>query len=440
MSPSRIPIRPLPPAAPAPTTADLGQAVDGRWRWSRVAAAPHRLGFLAGALLLALTALWWMLALLDRHGGMALPWAVAASLAHGLAMALSSMPLFIIGFLFTAGPRWLGLPDVPGSSLVRLVTLYAAGWVGALAGFHLHAGLAAAGVAMAALAWVQVLLRFGRLIRASRTSDKLHARAIAQAGWVGAAALLVASAALALQQGAWLRAATQVALWAFVAPVFTIVAHRMLPFFTHSALPAVEAWRPDALLLWMRLALTVTGVAAAVEALGGPLPTAASVLLLAVQAPTAVLLLWLALRWGLVQSFSVKLLAMLHGGFVWLGVAMALAAAGQAVKLWFPDGPALGLASLHALTVGFLGCTLVAMVTRVAAGHSGRAVVADRTALALYGAVQLSAVSRLVVALWPQAPLGLTSFAAAAFAVASTGWLWRYGGWMGRPRADGRPG
>ena len=440
MPPPRIPIRPLPAGAPAAPPPGIGPAVDKRWRLSRVAAAPHRLGFLAGALLLALTAAWWLLALLARQGGLALPWAVASPLAHGLAMALSSMPLFIIGFLFTAGPRWLGLPDVPGSSLVRPVTAYAGGWVAALAGFHLHAALAAAGVAVATLAWAQVLVRFGRLVRASRMGDTLHARAITQAGWVGAATLFAAAAALALEQGSWLRAATQVALWAFLAPVFAIVAHRMLPFFTHSALPAVEAWRPDALLIWMRVALTLTGVAAGLEALIAPLPAAAHALLLAVQAPTAMLLLWLALRWGLVQSFSVKLLAMLHGGFIWLGLAMVLAAAGQAITLWFPDGPALGLASLHALTVGFLGCTLVAMITRVAAGHSGRALVADRIALALYGTVQLAAVSRVVVALWPQAPLALTSFAAAAFAVASTGWLWRYGGWMGRPRVDGRPG
>ena len=30
--------------------------------------------------------------------------------------------------------------------------------------------------------------------------------------------------------------------------------------------------------------------------------------------------------------------------------------------------------------------------------------------------------------------------AAAAWAIATTGWAWRYGGWLGRPRADGRPG
>jgi len=40
-------------------------------------------------------------------------------------------------------------------------------------------------------------------------------------------------------------------------------------------------------------------------------------------------------------------------------------------------GEGLGLAPMHALSMGYLGATLIAMITRVAAGHSGRPLAAD---------------------------------------------------------------
>lgn len=76
------------------------------------------------------------------------------------------------------------------------------------------------------------------------------------------------------------------------------------------------------------------------------------------------MLLWLAVVWGLVQSLKIRLLAMLHVGFVWLGLALLYSAASQA--LWLATGqPVLGLGALHALSMGFLGSIMVAMVTRV---------------------------------------------------------------------------
>ena len=432
-----IPIRPAAHGSPTPQ-ASAPAAMP--WRWARLATAPHRLAFFAGGVALASTGLWWALMLALRHAGVTTPWAVVPPVAHGLLMAVAFNPLFMIGFLFTAGPRWLGLPDVPGSSLVRAVLAYGAAMAVLLLGVHLHAALAAAGLLGAAAVWARLLWRFGRLVRASRVPDTLHARAIVVTSTLGAAAMVAAALALAAGRVDIARAATAVLLWGFVAPVFAIVSHRMLPFFTTSALPLHRAWRPDALLQWMLAALGTTAIGLAAEAMLGVLPAWAQASLLAVQAPTAVLMLWLALRWGLVQSFAVRLLAMLHAGFVWLGITFALLAVARGMALWQIGPGSLGLAPLHALTVGFLGATLLAMITRVAAGHSGRPLVADGPALLLYGAVQLAAVARVLSALWPDAPVALLLLAAFAWAAAAVGWALRYGRWMGRPRADGRPG
>jgi uncharacterized protein involved in response to NO len=76
----------------------------------------------------------------------------------------------------------------------------------------------------------------------------------------------------------------------------------------------------------------------------------------------------------------------------------------------------------------------------VAAGHSGRAVAADAVVWGLYLVLQAAALLRVVAGLWPALPTVATLAAALAWASACAGWAWRYGDWLGRPRADGRPG
>ena len=428
-----VPIRPRPRASAA-----ARPLPDTRWRPARLLTAPHRLGFFAAALVLAGSALWWAAVLLTRHAGLALPWAVAPPLAHALFMAAGFMPLFIVGFLFTAGPRWLGLGDVPARRLLAPVLAMGVGWLLALAGFHVHAALAAAGVALVAGGWSALMLRFAGLLRASAVPDKLHATAIAVAGTLGALALWGAAVSLASGQATALRVATLLVLWGWLAPTFAVVSHRMIPFFTASAMPSLDAWRPN-WLLWVMLAvLGVCGAGAVAELLAGPLPGPVRWGQVALEAPAAALLLWLAMRWGLVQSLKIRLLTMLHGGFVWLGLAIAMAAVSHGLQA--AGGAGLGLAPTHALSMGYLGATLIAMITRVAAGHSGRPLAADNLAWGLYWSLQAAVVLRVAAALWPAAYGPLIVLAVSTWAAAATGWAWRYGGWLGRPRSDGRPG
>ncbi len=434
-------LRPIGPARSADAARHADRPPpDPRWRFGRLLSAPHRLGFFAAALLLAGSALWWSAVLTAQAAGVALPWAVARPVAHGLLMSLGFMPLFITGFLFTAGPRWLGLPDVAATMLLGPVAAMVGGWGLALAGFHAASALAAAGVAAVALGWAVLVARFVGLLHRSAAPDRLHATLAAGAGAVGVLAMALAAAGLARDDATLTRAATQLALWGFLAPTFAAVSHRMIPFFTASALPALEAWRPNALLLPMVGVLWLEAGVAVAEALLGPLPAAARWAQVGVEAPAAALMLWLAWRWGLVQSLRIRLLAMLHAGFVWLGLALLLAAVSHALMAASGDARSLGLAPLHALGMGYLGATLVAMITRVASGHSGRPLAADDFVWALYWMLQFGVLLRVAAALGPAAADGLTLAAVAAWSLAAVGWALRYGRWLGRPRIDGRPG
>ena len=163
-----------------------------------------------------------------------------------------------------------------------------------------------------------------------------------------------------------------------------------------------------------------------------------TVLVIAVELAAGGVLLWLAVVWGLVQSLKIRLLAMLHVGFVWLGLALLYSAASQA--LWLATGqPVLGLGALHALSMGFLGSIMVAMVTRVSCGHSGRALVADNPVWAMFWLLQVAVGVRLLAAVQGM-PMWLTALAALLWTAIVTAWALRYANWYGRPRIDGKAG
>ena len=268
--------------------------------------------------------------------------------------------------------------------------------------------------------------------------DRLHAKAIGVALAVGCLSLLGLGTSLALGVGAAERLFILTGLWGFVVVVYVAVAHRMIPFFTSSALPLAQLWRPNWVLGLMLGVAAFEGMAVWLEALL-PLPTAWLAVRGTVELGAGAVLMWLAFAWGLVQSLKVRLLAMLHLGFFWLGIGLVLGGLTQWLAL-LGDGPALPLAPLHAITMGCLGSLMVAMVTRVSCGHSGRPLVADNLVWALFWLLQAATVLRVAasVAAWPAQALLTT--AALLWAAVMGAWGIRYGNWYGRARADGRPG
>lgn len=411
-----------------------------RWHASWLLAAPHRLGFFAGAVMMALSSLWWSGALLARALNLHVVWAVSPPAAHAVLMVLGFMPFFFAGFLFTAGPKWLRQPEVAARSIRVPVVLMLVGWGMALAGFHLQIRLAGAGLILVAWAWSRLCLRLVAMVRSSPMADRVHPTLIAVACCIGAAALWAAALALLFQHEMLLRSVTQLALWCFVAPVFAVASHRLIPFLGVSVLPLLDAWQP-LWLLWLMLGvLWLQAPLAVAELWWWPLPAGVRWGQAALEAGAAAMLLWLAVRWAVVQNLKIRLLAMLHGGFTWFGLALALAAVSHALMAITGGARSLGLAPLHAMTMGYLGSTLLAMATRVSSAHSGRPHAADTRVWVLYWILQAGVLLRVSAALWPAPAAALTLLAALAWSIATIGWSLRYGRWFGRPRVDGRAG
>ena len=413
------------------------------WCLRHLLLAPHRLGFFLAMVLLWCAGLWWALVQWDRLSGtLGLAYVLSPSLVHGAVMTFGFIPLFFSGFLFTAGPKWLGVAPPAAPQLLAPLLLQASGWLLWLAGAHWHLALGLSGLALACagLLWMSAL--FWRLLARSPVVDTLHALVIAQACGVGCASLLGLTASVWAGADAVALACVLTGLWGFVVAVYVVVAHRMIPFFTSSAMPQLAAWRPF-WALGLMLSVVALEVLAAWLDLLQPAGTAWGMVwqLLrgTLELAAGAVLLWLACIWGLVQSLKNRLLAMLHIGFVWLGLALLLGGASQWLS-WGMGTPVLPLGALHALTMGCLASLMLAMVTRVSAGHSGRALVADGRVWVLFLLLQAVTLLR-VLAAWPSGyGAWLLWLAACAWFGLMALWGGPLASWYGRLRPDGRAG
>jgi uncharacterized protein involved in response to NO len=80
------------------------------------------------------------------------------------------------------------------------------------------------------------------------------------------------------------------------------------------------------------------------------------------------------------------------------------------------------------------------MITRTALGHTGRALRAGRAETAIYVLLPLAACLRVAANVAPAWRLPLLAGAAGAWTLAFLIYLLRYGPYLFRARADGRPG
>ncbi|NTV09969.1 MAG: NnrS family protein [Zoogloea sp.] len=390
--------------------------------------APHRAMFFSGVLQLLLWFAWWTAELAARAGAFgATQWPWPAGWLHGFAVIYGVCGFFVFGFLLTAMPRWQGLGDLAAGRFAGPWRMLLAGWLVFDAGLLLPA-LQAPGLVLVLAGWVQLLLLL-RKVAFSKADERLHPVMAWLALAMGAAGILAALVFVVEGSPAWMRLALDGGVWCFLLPVFMTVAHRMVPFFASSVVPRYQMVRPA----WALLLLVAAAMAHAALAVAGW-----QELSWLVDGPAAVVAAWLVWRWQFWRGWSVPLMAMLQVGCLWLPLALGLFAA-QSLAAFF-GVHVLGLAPLHALAVGFFGLMLLAMVTRVTLGHSGRPLKADGLVWAMTWLLQLVAMLRMAAELSPE-------FSSVLLVLAAGGWLAIFGAWAVRhlpiylkPRADGRPG
>jgi uncharacterized protein involved in response to NO len=286
----------------------------------------------------------------------------------------------IAGFLLTAIPNWTQRLPVSGGPLALLVGLWLLGRIACLV-----SALVSPWVAIAADLSFPVVLAgvVAREIVAGRNWRNLPL--VAPVTVLGIASLLMHLEAdgVAVPEGFGWRLGL-----ATVIVLISVMAGRIVPSFTRNwlakrrdaDLPAAPGWID-------RTALGVLHAGLFGWVFFPALRTVGLLLLIG-----AVLNLWRLLRWRGGATVAEPLLLVLHVGYAWLALGSALLGLSM-LGVRLPQS-----AAIHALTAGAIGTMILAVMTRVARGHTGRDLSADRLTGLIYILVTLAAIARVAAA------------------------------------------
>jgi len=323
----------------------------------------------------------------------------------------------VAGFLLTAVQNWTATPGLAGRPLTGLALLWLAGRLVWLLDAPLWLLIPVDGAFLPLTALV-----IGRQLW--RVKQKRNYPVVGLLLLMASANALVLTG-LAQENDTWQRQGVHTALW-FLAALMGLIGGRVVPFFTGLLLSTPPA--PN-------MALDRTAMGSAILA---ALLTASGLSLTATPWIAAVFLVMgistairLA-RWYDKGIWGVPLLWSLHLAFAWLALAplgMALWHLGLINTLGLP---------LHALTIGAMGGLILGMIARVTLGHTGRPLKPPAAMNWAFIALNVSALSRVVML--PGAPEHLLWLSGALWIIAFGLYLRHYARMLLTPRVDGMSG
>ena len=334
----------------------------------------------------------------------------AHEMVFGFALAVMT------GFLFTAVRNWTSRSTPTGAWLAALAALWLAGRIIVLTPY----GVAAAAINV--LFPIAVAVGIGNALVRSGNRHNLFFVALLLAMAVAQLVTHLAQLGVAsLPEWLGIQAALDIILL-----VMTVLGGRVIPMFTANGVAGARPGRN-------RVVEAIVPAAMLALLLADVLPAPAW--LIAIIAATGAAAQGArAMLWRPWQTWRVPLVWILHVGYVWIPVHLALRASS-----------ALGLAApqlaTHAMTVGAMGALTLGMMARTARGHTGRPLVADRYEVAAFALVSGAAIVRVFVPLlFVEAYANAVTVSAIMWSAAFGLYATRYWPILTRPRVDGAPG
>ena len=378
---------------------------------------PHFL--LAGLAALLLIPVW----ALDFVLGIALSTDWPPTLWHAHEMLYGFIASAVTGFMLTAVPSWTGQKGSAGLPLMLLAGLWVAARLMIASSSYWPRAFTAA-VDLSFFPTLAALVARPLLRSQNRNTPLLFVLALLWfANLVFHVALIRRDPPLALH-------AILVGIDVMLVLV-TVIGGRIVPAFTSTAL------RPLGLqgsVTSMR-ALTIAAVASMAAVTLGDVFAPDGLLGGVLAAIAAAIQGWRLTQWGAIKTLRQPIVWVLHLAYLWLPVGLAL----KAVALL--NGAAFSAFWLHALTIGALSTMILAVMTRTALGHTGRALVVHPLTTASYLLLAGAALVRV---------FGLTTLRTSyPMVIAAAAWLWTaafllfvvvYAPILCKPRLDRRPG
>lgn len=320
------------------------------------------------------------------------------------------------GFLLTAIPNWTGRAPVAGTPLAVLVALWLLGRV-----ICLFSALIPGWLAPVADLAFPVALEVVAARELFSAGNKRNYPLLAPVLVLAIANLLMHLQALgaAVPNGfGWRLAIATVSL------LISVIGGRIVPAFTNNWLNARGIAPVPPPIRWLEGAARGTLVAAMLGWVCLPDWRSTGVLLLA----AAALNLARLARWRGVATLEEPLLLILHVGYLWLVLGVAL------LGLSLISDAVPPAAAVHALAAGAMGTMTLAVMTRATLGHTGRVLRADKVTVLIYALASASAVLRIVAAWMIDGQMDLYEVAALAWVGAFTLFAAEYGPMLLAPR------
>jgi uncharacterized protein involved in response to NO len=387
------------------------------WRGAAILSYGFRPFFLFAALQAALAiALWvpWFLGLVT------VPSRLPPVSWHAHSLLFGYVPAVVAGFLLTAVPNWTGRLPVAGWPLAGLFSLWLAGRVAAL-GSALLGVWTTAVVDLSFLCALTVLV--GREIAAARNWRNMPVLLVL-------AVLLFAQALFHWEVDRFGRPemSQRLAIGAIIT-LIALIGGRIVPSFTTNWLKRLNPGRlpqPFRRFDAIAIAVGVVALAAWIASVHWAVPgwLCGSLLLLG-----GLLHLARQARWTPERTLREPLLAILHVGYLFVGLGFLLAGLAE-----LSHGRIAASAGIHAWTTGAIGTMTLAVMTRASLGHTGSALTAGPMTTVIYAGVVLAAVLRIASALAPELTLLLLPAAGIAWIAAFLGFAGAYGPMLVRPR------
>ncbi|HEY9081135.1 NnrS family protein [Magnetovibrio sp.] len=349
----------------------------------------------------------------------------APYLWHGHEMLFGYTAAAIAGFFLTVVPNWTKVKARKGNILIALSALWLLGRVAFWAQGYLPYSLVIVADMLFLVGFTALVLRplldpqhRRQFVFVPILVALIAANAMTHLGIVGFDGLGVDWGAHGLTLG----------LDAIIV-LIAVMGGRVTPSFTSSFLghgdPNIKV-RQNAQL--DRLVMNATWGMLVINQLAPDHPVAGGVTLFVAALHAARLSGWQGWR-----TLSNPILWVLHLGYVWLIVGLALRGLSGFDLLAAPD-------ALHALTIGAVGTFTMGVMTRASLGHTGRVIKAAPMIVAAYVLISVATVTRLAAAVWPEYAVELVMVSGVAWTVAFAAFVVIYAPILMRPRIDGRPG
>ncbi|MDX2464518.1 MAG: NnrS family protein [Porticoccus sp.] len=339
---------------------------------------------------------------------------------HGHEMLFGFVSAIIVGFLLTAVQNWSGIPGLSGWPLALLFIIWLAGRLLVL--FPVIPKIAIAVLDTSFLPIAAITLSYP-IIRTKLWRNLAFVPLLLLMAWTNG------HAHYRLMQGEAFSLPDTQGTILLITLIIIVMGGRVIPFFTTNALGLKKPQPIVVIELLAIVPLLLVTLYSLITQNLQPQPHQGFLLLISVVANAIRIG-----RWKSELTLKNPLLWSLHLAYLFIILSLSLLTLYH-FKLSIPL-----TSSLHGLTVGGMGLMILAMISRVSLGHTGRTLNVGTGMILGYIALIIATVMRVIPPLITSQLTPWYILSALCWLFAYVAFVWIYWPVLTRPRADGKPG